>query len=74
MTDLETFPHPVYAETVLAPLFEGVKQHYAAHMMALNEAHLVMLAETGILSADQCAKIAAALAAIADEVDIEALG
>ena len=26
------FPNPVYAETVLAPLFEGVKTHFAAHM------------------------------------------
>ncbi len=49
MTDPEAFPHPVYAETVLAPLFEGVKAHYAGHMMAINQAHLVMLVETGIL-------------------------
>ncbi|MFT7190813.1 MAG: argininosuccinate lyase, partial [Dinoroseobacter sp.] len=46
MTDESVFPDPTYRETVLAPLFEGVKTHYAGHMGALNRAHLVMLAET----------------------------
>jgi argininosuccinate lyase len=40
MTDPEAFPHPVYAETVLEPLFESVKAHHARHMMAINAAHL----------------------------------
>ena len=48
MTDHSTFPDPVYRDTVLAPLFEGVKAHYAAHMDAINRAHLVMLAEAHI--------------------------
>lgn len=65
MSDLEKFPHPVYRDTVLAPLFEGVKTHHAAHMQAINEAHLVMLAETGILPAAGAAQIARALAEIA---------
>ena len=73
MTDTSTFPHPVYAETVLAPLFEGVKTHYAAHMMAIHKAHLVMLAETGILPRDDAGQIARALAAIEAETDIGAL-
>ena len=50
MTDQSTFPDPVYRDTVLAPLFDGVKIHHAAHMDHINQAHLVMLTETGILS------------------------
>ncbi|MCB1358466.1 MAG: argininosuccinate lyase, partial [Maritimibacter sp.] len=73
MPDTSTFPDPTYRDTVLAPLFEGVKQHYAAHMGALNRAHLVMLAETGILAADDAAKIAGALRDIDAEVDIPSL-
>lgn len=73
MTDTSVFPDPVYKDTVLAPLFEGVKTHYAGHMMALNHAHLVMLAETGILSAQDAAAIAGALSAISAETDINSL-
>ncbi|MEM6738551.1 MAG: argininosuccinate lyase [Pseudomonadota bacterium] len=73
MTDRSTFPDPTYAETVLSPLFEGVKRHYADHMGAINQAHLVMLKETGILSTADSRQIAAALAAIDAEVDIATL-
>ena len=73
MDDTSTFPDPTYRDTVLAPLFEGVKQHYAAHMGALNRAHLVMLAETGILTTDDAQKIAGALRDIDAEVDIPSL-
>jgi len=73
MTDTSTFPDPVYRETVLAPLFEGVKAHYAAGMAAINKAHLVMLAETDILSAEDAAAIAGALRDIDTEVDIDTL-
>ncbi|WP_289069515.1 argininosuccinate lyase [uncultured Aliiroseovarius sp.] len=73
MTDLEHFPHPVYTETVLAPLFEGVKANYATHMADINAAHLAMLAETGILTAEDAGKIARALAEIADETDLSEL-
>ena len=73
MTDESVFPDPVYMRTVLAPLFEGVKTHYAAHMGTINRAHLVMLVETGILSPKDGAKIAAALQAIEAETDVEAL-
>ncbi len=73
MTDQSTFPDPTYRDTVLAPLFEGVKTHYAAHMGAINRAHLVMLAETGILPRAEAGQIARALAAIEAETDIAAL-
>ncbi|WP_172297297.1 argininosuccinate lyase [Pseudoruegeria sp. HB172150] len=73
MNDTTRFPDPVYRDTVLAPLFEGVKTHFAAHMGALNKAHLVMLAETGILSASDAGSIADALSDIEVDVDIAAL-
>ena len=73
MTDASTFPDPVYRETVLAPLFEGVKRHYAAGMGAINRAHLVMLAETGILPREDAAQIARALDDIEAGTDIASL-
>ena len=73
MTDQSVFPDPTYRDTVLAPLFDGVKAHYAAHMAAINRAHLVMLAETGILGAGDAGAIAGALRDIDAEVDLDAL-
>ena len=73
MTDTSTFPDPTYKDTVLAPLFEGVKTHFAAHMAAINKAHLVMLAETGILPGIQAGKIARALEEIDAQTDIDSL-
>jgi argininosuccinate lyase len=73
VTDTSTFPDPVYRDTVLAPLFEGVKRHYAGHMGAINRAHLVMLAETGILPPAEAGRIARALRDIEAETDIAAL-
>ncbi|MBI1494410.1 argininosuccinate lyase [Halocynthiibacter styelae] len=73
MTDTDTFPHPVYKDTVLAPLFEGVKTHYAGHMMAINRAHLVMLREEDILTASDAVKIASTLTQIEAETDPDAL-
>lgn len=73
MHDTSVFPDPVYRETVLAPLFEGVKAHYAGAMAQINRAHLVMLAETGILSADAARAIAGALREIDQQVDVAGL-
>lgn len=73
LTDHSTFPDPTYRDTVLAPLFDGVKTNFAAHMATINRAHLVMLSETGILAPDQVAPLARALAEIEDTVDIDAL-
>jgi argininosuccinate lyase len=71
--DSAPFPDPVYAETVLAPLFEGVKAHFAPAMRDIDAAHLVMLAETGILPAADAGAIARARAAIEAETDLAAL-
>ena len=59
--DHSVFPDSIYKETVLAPLFEGAKQHYVNPVRAINQAHLVMLGETRILDRAQCHRIAVAL-------------
>ena len=69
MRDASVFPDPVYRDTVLAPLFEGVKTHFAGHMAAIDQAHLSMLVETGILSREQGAAIARALRDVEAELD-----
>ncbi|MGB0902658.1 argininosuccinate lyase [Halocynthiibacter sp.] len=73
MTDTDRFPHPVYKDTVLAPLFEGVKTHYAAHMMAINKAHLVMLHGENILDTNDAKQIAHSLIRIETETDPDTL-
>lgn len=73
MTDQPGFPDATYKDTVLAPLFEGVKTHFAAHMGAINRAHLVMLKDRAILTGDQARAIASALADIDAQTDVAAL-
>ena len=73
MTDPSRFPDPVYQETVLEPLFEGVKAHHTGHLRAINRAHLVMLAETGIVPPGTAAALARALAQIDAEIDVPSL-
>jgi len=69
LSDHSVFPDPIYKRTVLGPLFDGAKDHHAAGFRAVDRAHLVMLAETGILSAEQARDIARALDTIHAEVD-----
>ncbi len=71
--DSSVFPDPVYRDTVLAPLFDGVKAHYSGFMAAINQAHLVMLSDTRILDADAVHAIAGALQGIEQAVDVHAL-
>ncbi len=73
MTDTTRFPDPTYRDTVLAPLFEGVKSNFATHMAQINRAHLVMLAETGILSTADARSIASALSDIEKTINITSL-
>jgi argininosuccinate lyase len=73
MIDRSVFPDPTYKKTVLAPLFEGVKTHYAQHMATINRAHLVMLVQTSILTSDQGQKLAQALSTIEIKTDIASL-
>ncbi|HEV7292980.1 MAG TPA: argininosuccinate lyase [Devosia sp.] len=73
LSDQSVFPDPVYRRTVLAPLFDGAKEHHVQGFRAIDRAHLVMLAETGILAADQARAIAKALDSIDAEIDPSAL-
>src|SRR5690606_24211872 len=69
LADISVFPDPVYKETVLRPLFDGAKDHHVAGFRAIDRAHLVMLAETGILNAEQAREIAGALDSIDAEIE-----
>ena len=73
MKDDNRFPHPVYRDTVLAPLFEGSKAHFAEPFQSINRAHLVMLAETGIVARDEARAIAGALSEIDEATDLAGL-
>ena len=72
-SDASVFPDPVYKDTVLAPLFEGARDHHVEGFRAIDRAHLVMLAEQGIIDAQTARTIAGALKAIDAEVDVPAL-
>jgi len=69
----DTFPAPVYKETVLAPLFEGVKRHHWRQQMRINRASAIMLAAQGLLSRAEAAAILQALDAVEGGIDVEAL-
>jgi argininosuccinate lyase len=71
--DDSVFPAPVYKDTVLAPLFEGVKRHHWQHQMRINRASVVMLAERGLLSKMEAAAILGALDDIVASVDVATL-
>lgn len=73
MNDTSKFPDPTYRDTVLAPLFEGAKTHFVGPIRAINQAHLVMLVDTGILKAKEAKDISTALSAIDRDVDVPAL-
>ena len=73
MIDKTSFPDPIYKETVLAPLFEGAKAHYVEAVRAINQAHLIMLTETQIISKSDAASIATALAEIDKNLDLSSL-
>jgi len=49
----DSFPAPVYAETVLGPNFEDAKQHYLDALIQIHYAHTRMLARQGIVTADE---------------------
>lgn len=61
MANAPSFPHPAYAHYVLKPQFEESKQHLFEHMIAANEAHTIMLHESGILDANHASGLLTAL-------------
>ncbi len=56
-----SFPHPDYARYVLEPGFRHSQELLWDHMVAANEAHVLMLHSTGIISDDHAAALLAAL-------------
>ncbi len=69
----EGFPAAVYRETVLAPLFEGVKQHHWRQQMRINRASAIMLAAQGLLTRAEAGAILQALDDIEQGTDVPAL-
>jgi argininosuccinate lyase len=67
--DASTFPDPTYRDTVLRPLFDAAKTHHVDGFRAIDRAHLVMLAETGILPRETAGRIAKAIVSIEAEID-----
>jgi argininosuccinate lyase len=61
-----SFPHPVYAAHILRPAFEDARRLLFAPMLAANAAHLVMLAETGVVGETEAGRALAALREIAE--------
>jgi argininosuccinate lyase len=57
MTDNTAFPHPEYKRYVLEPAFGEAQRLLFPFMMAANEAHTLMLAESGILPTEQAAAL-----------------
>jgi len=62
-----SFPHPAYARYVLEPAFHESKRHLFPHMIAANEAHVIMLAATGVLADVQAAALLRVLQQVKDE-------
>jgi len=73
MTTNEKFPARVYKDTVLAPLFEGVKRHHWRYQMRINQASAVLLAECGLLAPKEARDILRALDEILKTIDLERL-
>src|SRR5580704_16905009 len=48
--DSDSFPAPIYAETVLAPNFEDAKRLFLDALLDIHHAHTRMLAKQGILT------------------------
>ena len=69
----EKFPARVYKDTVLAPLFEGVKRHHWRYQMQINQASAVLLAECGLLTNEEARGILAALDDVLATIDIDSL-
>jgi len=60
-----TFPHPAYAHHILRPAFEEAQRLLFGPMLEANAAHLIMLAETGIITAGDAGRVLAALRTVA---------
>jgi argininosuccinate lyase len=69
----ERFPASVYRETVLAPLFEGVKRHHWRQQMRINRASAIMLAAQGLLARVEASAILKTLDDIERSINVAGL-
>jgi argininosuccinate lyase len=60
----DTFPAPIYLETVLTHNFEDAQRFFLEDLLEIKIAHTVMLAEAGIIPREDAARIIGALRAI----------
>ncbi len=61
------FPHPAYRAIVLDPSLENARARLFGPMLAANTAHVVMLAERGILPKEQAAALLRAIRMVEEE-------
>jgi len=71
--DSSIFPDAVYKRTVLSPLFDGAIKHFVNPVRSINQAHLVMLKDTGILGVDVARELALTLVNIDETLEPESL-
>lgn len=64
MPSAQPFPHPAYSRHVLQPAYDDAQHYLFGPMLAAHEAHALMLAECGIISAENAGAICAAVAEI----------
>ena len=64
---LEAPPGEVYTETVLAPGYHFMLEHYFAPLVEVNRAWTLMLVETGIVEREPGGRLLGAFSALADE-------
>jgi argininosuccinate lyase len=57
----DSFPAPVYAETVLAHNFEDAKRRYCRELIRIHQAHTRMLAKQSILTPEEARILLAAI-------------
>lgn len=58
----EKFPAQSYRDNVLADCFEDAKKYFLEHYLTIDRAHAIMLAEQGIISADDAKVLLNAIA------------
>ena len=65
----QTFPAPIYRDTVLARVFADAKEYFLAPLLEIEYAHTLMLARQGLMAAQEAAQCFQAL----DALDLQAL-
>lgn len=64
---MSTFPHPAYTQHVLYPAYQDAAEHLFQPMLAANRTHAVMLAQQGIISAENAQALLQAITQVEQE-------